>query len=155
MLKAMSSKKAAFNFWQTIAMGSVGLWLLVVFDDRIENFVTGKQLPNHLKLEELYYENGKFYQQINPSLGKPKFSFWAADIWRGVDHVCGGSGSSSYKPKTAPVAFTPEAWTGDDCSALIIGKRYTAAGTWSYSTWDGKKYELHKSLEFIHSEVVE
>lgn len=155
MMDKRHAKRAAFNFWQTLAIGSFGLWMLVIFDDRIADFVTGKEPSNHLQLEDIGFADGMFYQLINPSRGKPKFAFWAAGIWQGQRHICGGNGSDSYRPKSEPVYFSADNWTGDDCSELVVGETYLASATWSYSDRDGKRHELHRSLEFVYSEPVE
>jgi hypothetical protein len=87
MLKTMMDKQhvkhAAFNLWQTLAVGSVILWLLTLNDERISRFVTGEEQVNHLRVELLDFKDGYFRQRIVPVTGEPRQADWAAGIYNG------------------------------------------------------------------------
>lgn len=140
MLKAMidpkAAKQAGFNLWRTVAVASVMLWVLVIFDAPISRVVTGEHPENHLQIELVDFQGGMFRQSITPTQGIPKQGEWSASIFDGYAFVCGGGGNGTYTRRTEPAVFSPNDWTGDDCfdepNPLIPGKEYRATASWEY-----------------------
>ena len=154
MLKTVTNKKAAFNFWQTIAIGSVFAWLLVSFDGPLNRLVTGKDKTNHLVVRSVAFENGYFSQQIDTEAGTLLKADWSASIFQDFFHICSGSGSATYGGRNMPVLLEPNDWTGDECN-LVAGEEYEARAAWSYFDADGDFHQATRVFFFTYSEPAE
>lgn len=163
MLKAMIDPKyakvAAVNLWRTVAIGSVALWALVVFNDSIARTITGQKPENHLRIESVYFRDGAFHQKIVPTASEPRQADWSASIFYGPVFVCGGGGNGTYLQRTRPAVFSANDWTGDECHdaphALTPGLEYQAYATWRYLTSDGAPHELSVQFSFVYEEAPE
>lgn len=152
MLKTMTNKRAAFNFWQTLAIGSVVAWVFFFANEEIAKAVTGKEPVNHLQLEEIGFRDGYFYQLMTTTEREMRQADWSADIWDGPKFVCGDGGNGTYQQRNQPVLMLPDDWTGDDCSKLINGREYQAKASWEYWDAEGNRYEITASFDFTYSE---
>lgn len=153
MRQALTNRKAAGNVWQTILIGSLMLWVLVLSSDAVNRFITGKEPVNHLRLESIEFKEGHFHQLVIPERGGVKPASWSASIYQGSKFICGGSGRGAYGERKVPAIFTPDEWAGDDCPGLTVGEKYQGRATWTYWGVDNQNYEISVIFDFIYSEA--
>lgn len=153
MLKAMSSRKAAFNLWQTLAVGSIALWVLVAVDGPLASFITGQEPEKRLEVEYVKFKDGFFHQKVDPVETDAIQATWTASIWLGSYEICGGSGRSTYYRGDASAKFVAADWTGDDCSGLIVGAVYEARVSWTWIDEEGLEKTEARKFEFIHEQA--
>lgn len=142
------------NFWRTMSVGGWLAFLLIIFDDKVAQAVSGELPPPRLLVYELRYEDGLIYQHVSPEHRPILFGQWTAAINTadGTRSLCSGGGAAPYRQRTAPVAFTPSEWTEDDCR-LIPGETYTATAAWEWTTDDGEIDRTAASFDFVASET--
>lgn len=153
MLTTVTNKKAARNLWQTVLVGGLMLWLLVFLDQRVAYLITGQKPENHLEIHMVDFEGGKFRQIVSPTGGEAMQANWSASIFRKDDFICGGGGNGTYRQRTEPARFTPDQWTGDDCSAMVPGLRYRAEVSWEYRTRPGEWHQVSAVFSFTYKEA--
>ena len=85
--------------------------------------------PAGMRLIELRYEDGLFYQEHLVYGAETIRAEWAAKIVRGDRFLCVGGGTSAYENGGSPL-MTPSYWTGGECPEVQPGDIATA--TWEY-----------------------
>ena len=85
--------------------------------------------PAGMRLVELRYEDGQFYQEHVVYGAERIRAEWAAKIVRGDEFLCVGGGVSTYQNGGSP-KMTPSYWTDAECPELEAGDVATA--TWEY-----------------------
>lgn len=149
MIHAMRDRQVWWNLVLTCLFGGALAWPLVLFDESIAAVVTGRERVNHLRVESIGFENGKFRQLVLPERGGLKLATWVASIYEGPEFICGSSGRGQYGQRLEPAVFSADEWTGDDCSEMIEGRAYQARATWGYWGSDNQYYEIHAQFDFV------
>lgn len=151
-----------------LAFHVFGFWTIVKTDE-IQYIADGKLTEPRLVVHELGYKNGQIYQKVDPDHADAMQASWAAAIWLpgsgeeailndvevNAKPICGGHGKSTYFRGDGKASFSPDYWTDDDCSGLIIGAVYEARVSWEWFDSEGLKQGEVRKFEFIHTEAKE
>lgn len=148
MIDRQDVRRAGSRFWQLIAIGSVGLWVLVAMDDRIAGLLTTRETLHTLVVKSLEFKDGEFHQIVVPKGTSEIRGKWSADISQGSRYICGGGDEAPYGPRATPLTLSPDLWTDDDCSAMRNGEQYTASAVWENYDQYGNIQRVSRQFDF-------
>lgn len=143
---AMQSTREAFARNDMI-LAAAALALIINGWPSLSNMFSEK--PHKLSVEELYFQDGKFIQRVEPK-GTPFIQGeWSASIITpSGEFICGGGGNGPYTGTL--VSFTPDDWTGGNCSRMVVGREYVARATWVNMDQYGEQHTIAAQFDFIH-----
>lgn len=137
------------HFFQTIGVAAIIGLPLILFNQRVGDFVAPLVPDPYIEVVSLEFRDGKVWQQVRAVNAEQIRGTWSAGINSEDRFVCSGGGVAPYFDRRAPVGFTPDEWTGDDCSDLSPGETYTARATWEWLGSDGKARSTSKAITFV------
>ena len=146
---------ATWNLYKVIAVASLVLNVLVIWNPSLTKAITGEAAPKQLVVQDVGFDPtvGKIYQMVAParaSVNQIEARFAGSIVSSRGFPACGGTSQTKEFARTlTPVFYDPSEWVGEPCH-LEVGETYTARGRWSWQQGDGSVSTASTMFRFTY-----